>query len=289
MKNIEEMLPTVQRIINANRHGSNQASPSDLLFGKSISLNRGIFLPTTVLNNMNISLSSWASKMLRTQETLLKKATLIQKIKDDAHIANADPRRSEFNVGSYVLVEYHSSIIRKGPANKFNTMLRGPFKVLRHEGSMYVMYDSNSRKEIEAHISTLHPFHYQSEYIDPTDVARRDVLTSFVVECVLEHTGDKTKRSTLDFLVKFTGYGDEHNLWLPYSEMRDNIKCHEYLIANNMKNLVPKPKDTSQKVDATSVLLDSVSAAKPSRAKRSTKLPQPKPVVRKSPRGKAKR
>ena len=151
--------------------------------------------------------------MLRTQEALLKKAELIQRTKDDQHIADADPRRSEFAVGSYVLLEYHSSIIRKGPANKFNTMLRGPFKVLRHLGSMYTMYDSNTRKEIDAHISTLHPFHYQSEYIDPTDVARRDVFTSFVVEAVLQHSGDKTRRSTLDFLVKFAGYGDEHNLW----------------------------------------------------------------------------
>jgi len=157
--------------------------------------------------------------MLRTQEALLKKANLMQKAKDDAHIANADPRRSEFAVGSYVLVEYHSSIIRRGPANKFNTFLRGPFKVLRHSGDTYFMYDSNTRKEIEANISILHPFHFQADYVDPTDVARRDVLTSFIVESVL----DKTRRSTLDFLVKFLGYGDEFSLWLPYSEIRDKL------------------------------------------------------------------
>ena len=243
-ENIEELLPNVQKIINANRNASNQASPAELLFGNSITLNRGIFLPTTVLSDMNISLSGWASKMLRTQEALLKKAELVQRTKDELHIANADPRRSEFAIGSYVLVEYHKSILRKGPSNKFHTMLRGPFKVLRHIGSMYTMLDSNTKKELDAHISTLHPFHFQPEYVDPVDVARRDVLTSFVVDAVLEHAGDKTRRSTLDFLVSLTflGYGEEHNLWLPYSEMRDNIKCHDYLRANGMANLIPKPK-----------------------------------------------
>ena len=62
------------------------------------------------------------------------------------------------------------------------------------------------------------------------------------MDAVIQHTGDKTRRSTLDFLVSFLGYGEEHNLWLPYSEMRDNIKCHEYLRANGMTNLIPKPK-----------------------------------------------
>ena len=196
-----------------------------------------------MISDMNISLSGWASKMLRTQEALLKKAELVQRTKDELHIANADPRRSEFAIGSYVLVEYHKSILRKGPSNKFNTILRGPFKVLRHVSSMYTMHDSNTKKELDAHISTLHPFHFQPEYVDPIDVARRDVLTSFVVDAVLQHAGDRTRRSTLDFLVSFLGYGEEHNLWLPYSEMRNNIKCHEYLRANGMANLIPKSKD----------------------------------------------
>ena len=74
-------------------------------------------------------------------------------------------------MGSYVLVEYHSSIIRKGSNNKFNTQLRGPFKVLTKLGNMYTMWDTNTRKELDANIMLLHPFIYQPEYVDPVDVA----------------------------------------------------------------------------------------------------------------------
>ena len=125
-ENIADLLPSVQRIINANRVESNRTAPAELLFGNAITLDRGIFLPTTVLTDMNVSLSVWASNMLKEQDKLMKKAERIQREKDVAHMNNADPRRTEFPVGSYVLVEYHSSILRKGPDNKFNTFLRGP-------------------------------------------------------------------------------------------------------------------------------------------------------------------
>ena len=104
---------------------------------------------------MNVSLSAWASKMLKEQSRLMKKAELIQRRKDGDHIAKADPRRTEFAIGSYVLVEYYSSIIRKGPNNKFNTQLGGSFKVLRKLGNMYTMWDTNTRKELEANIMLL--------------------------------------------------------------------------------------------------------------------------------------
>ena len=118
-------------------------------------------------------------------------------------------------------------------------------------GICMFLHDSNTKGSFEAHISKLHPFLFQAEYIDPTDVARRDVITSFLVESVLQHSGDNKRRSTLDFLVKFVGCEDEHNLWLPYSEMRNNEKCHEYLRANGMSNLIPKdpvPKQSDSQV-----------------------------------------
>ena len=67
----------------------------------------------------------------------------------------------------------------------------------------------------------------------------RDVLTLFEVEAVLEHHGDRNVRSTLDFLVKFHGFDEEHNLWLPYHELRDNRHLHAYLIQNRMRSLIP--------------------------------------------------
>jgi hypothetical protein len=236
-ENIEELLPSVQRIINANCNEANQTSPAELLFGNSINLDRGIFLQESVLTEMNVSLSSCASSMLKAQGQIMRKAELLQRTKDAEHISRADPRRSEFAVGSYVLLEYHSSILRKGPANKFNTQLRGPFKVLRKLGSTYTLWDSNTNKEIDTHIMLLHPYNFEPRYIDPIDIARRDVLSAFVVESISAHSGDS--RSQSEFLVKWVGYDNSHDLWIPYKEFRDVVALHEYLFDKNLKNLIP--------------------------------------------------
>ena len=71
-KNIEELLPSVQRTINASRNEANQTSPAELLFGNSINLDRGIFLQHSVLSDMNVSLSSWASSMLKAQGQIMR-------------------------------------------------------------------------------------------------------------------------------------------------------------------------------------------------------------------------
>ena len=239
-ENIEELLPSVQRIMNASRVESNQTSPAQILFGNAVNLDRNIFLPATVMHDMNVSLSSWASNMLKTQQNIINKAELIQRKKDTEHVANADPRRSEFPVGSFVLVKHHDSTFHKGPPSKFDYQLRGPFKVVRHLGDAITLYDSNRRKEEQVHIATLHPFNYESSFVDPLDIAQRDVISAFLVNEVLEVSGDrKGRRSQLDFLISFVGFDATKNRWLPYSEVRDNPKLHEFLWNNDMKSYIP--------------------------------------------------
>ena len=40
-------------------------------------------------------------------------------------------------------------------------------------------------------------------------------------------------------MVKWVGYDDAENLWLPWSELRNNPILHEYLRNKGMSNLVP--------------------------------------------------
>ena len=240
-ENLEDLLPSVQRIINASRVDSTQASPAEILFGNAVDLDKNIFLPASTLTDMNVSLSTWASNMLENQRKIIKKAATIQRKKDNAHIASADPRRTEFAVGSYVLLDHTESTFRKGPPSKFDYQLRGPFRVVKQSGDVVTVYDSNKRKDKTVHIATLHPFLYESNYIDPVDVAQRDVISLAKIDKVLECSGDKKgRRSQLDFLVSYVGYDDSKNRWHPYSEIRDNPIAHEFMWLNNMKSFIPE-------------------------------------------------
>jgi len=76
MDNWSTYLPLVQHILNADTRESIGVSPAQLLFGDSIQLNRGIFLP----NNQNSSenISDWMQKMLDSQSELIHVARVTQ-------------------------------------------------------------------------------------------------------------------------------------------------------------------------------------------------------------------
>ena len=226
--------------MNTSRVDSHQSVPAELLFGNAITLDRGVLLPATAISDNRTSLSTWAADMLRQQEELLQTAKAAQMSKDQRHIADADPRRTTYEVGEYVLVEYQPSALVKGrPPNKLLPNLRGPFRVQSRVEDRYTLTSLIDGKDEEVHVARLHPYHFNQHHTSPRDAAMRDVLTLFEVEAVLDHSGDGKLRSEMDFLVKFKGYDDEYNLWLPYSELRDNRHLHAYLIHRRMRSLIP--------------------------------------------------
>jgi len=44
----------------------------------------------------------------------------------------------------------------------------------------------------------------------------------------------------MEFLVQWTGYGEDSNSWELYKALMHVDKLHEYLRANRMRNLIPK-------------------------------------------------
>ena len=237
----EDLVPVAQRIMNGVRNDSNQTSPSEIVFGNAVMLDRGILSAHTTLNDKQISLSKWASNMLLHQKKFMEKAEMLQRQKDDAHIARFPIQRTDYPVGSYVLVEYHASILRKGPPSKMLTQLRGPMKVIKKVDDHYTLLNITLNKDEEVHVSLIRPFVFDPLYTDPGDVARRDILSTFQVESVTDHTPKNEKlKSRLDFLVKWIGYGPEHDLWLPFSSLRDNPKLHRYLWDNGLKRHINK-------------------------------------------------
>jgi len=154
-------------------------------------------------------------------------------------IGTAGPRRTEFAIGSYVLVDYHGTAFRKGPTSKFQTYLRGPMKVLSRNVNTYTLENLVSHKSEQVHPTDIRPFHYDSNRVDPKEVARKDIISEHVVERILEHVGDVNKRSTLDFKVRWEGAPESEDLCLAYKELRDTDALHKYLRANGLTKLIP--------------------------------------------------
>ena len=185
-------------------------------------------------------MSKWASDMLTSQDKAVRQAEKLQREKDESHMSNANPAATEYPIGTWVLAEYHSSIIRKGPPSKLNTQLRGPYKVLKRDLDAYTIRNTVTRTDEEIHVTFLRPFLFDSNFIDPRDVAMKDAISTFVVDSIVEHEGDRKRLGTLFFRTRWLGYDESHDLWLPWKELRDNTQLHQYLRENGLKALVPK-------------------------------------------------
>jgi hypothetical protein len=238
----EDLVPVAKRIMNGVRNESNQTSPAEIVFGNAVILDRGLLVNHTELNDNQIKLSHWASNMLAMQKKLMDKAETLQRQKDYAHIERFPLERTTFQVGAWVLVEYHSNILRKGPPSKMLTQLRGPMKVVSKKEDDYTLWNCIHDKQEHVHVSLIRPFIYDANYVDPKDIARRDVLSSFVVESILDHTPKSTRtlKSKMEFKVRWEGYNEDYDLWLPFSELRDVPALHRYLWDNGMKHHINK-------------------------------------------------
>jgi hypothetical protein len=110
--------------------------------------------------------------------------------------------------------------------------------VTKIDGDKYTLQDITTGKDQRVHVSRLVPFYHNDILDDPYMIAAKD-HDEEQVEKILDHTNVKQK-SKMDFLVRWLGYDESHDLWLPWSQLRDNPKLHKYLFDNGMESWIPK-------------------------------------------------
>ena len=144
------------------------------------------------------------------------------------------PNFTEFPINSYVLLDPP-----QGHRKKLQTQKKGPFQVINIVGSKYVLHDLLTGKNFETQISNLSPFNHDNIRTDPTDIAMHDEQ-EFLIDQILAHRGDRSRRSTMEFKVRWLGFGDSFDSWEPYASLRDTARLSEYLAANRLRSLLSK-------------------------------------------------
>jgi len=243
-------LPITQRIINTTTHRNTGTSPAKLLFGNRLDLERGLFLPlykSTNSTDLQLqeqhqqSLSKWVQEMSEQHEIIISKAQQIQESIDNANKLKRYPKNlvTEFPINSFVLVSYPETGYGRNKPTRFDPNWRGPMRVIEHKGSEYTLLNLVNKQQMKVHISLLKPFVYDPAKVDPLEIAMYDTQ-EYYIEMILEHRGNIKKLSSLEFLVKWKGYGLEHNSWEPWSTLRNTEQLHDYLYNNNLRKLIPK-------------------------------------------------
>jgi transposase InsO family protein len=227
-------LPLVMRILNSQEKTRTGASPAELLFGNSVDLGRYIIhLPSTA-PNPDRDLNEHMVLMLDRQRELISVAQETQREFDTHHMVEADPEFTDYPIHSYVLWDHPAD-----NRSKIHLRYQGPFQVVERNQDAYKIQDLVSGKVFETHVTNLRPFNRDSARIQPEEVAQRN-SQEFVIEQILEHQGNVSRRTSLQFKVRWLGYGPEEDTWEPYESLRDTEQLHDYLKANKLKSLIPK-------------------------------------------------
>ena len=245
-KSWHQYLPLVKRILNASVHKSIGVSPSQIVFGNAVTLDRQILpLPEEVRNPTNYK--EYLQDMMTAQSEILRIAKKSQQETDDFEIArrvSSNKRKfgneeiTEFPINSYVLVNYEGEDNR--PPTKLHTNLRGPLRVVNYNGPIYTLQNLVSPTKLEDfHVKLLHPFKFDESVTDPSEVAQHDEEYSGIKE-VLDHKfkGSKQRRTDLQFYMLWEG--DKEPKWYPWNSTFGHAeKIHEYLETNNLKRYIP--------------------------------------------------
>ena len=247
-----EVLPFAVRTHNATRVISTGYTPSELVFGLRVNLDRGILVPPEERSDLHgDELKSWVKFHQDVQDEMIHKVKRLLKIHQDEvegqirvsgkKFKDSDELElTEFTEGDYVLVKYPRSRLGSTKPDKLLSEWRGPLQIIRRNGNSYDLRDIITKKEETKDVHFLKLYHYDSSITDPKVEAMKDHPDLWNVEKVLSHTGDFKRKNTVQFLVKWEGYDDRFNSNVSWHDLRNNELMHTYLKNINRSSLIPK-------------------------------------------------
>jgi len=201
-------LSLVQHLVNNTTHSVLGVSPSCMLFGKMVSSNRGFFddsfpVPTEVTPN------DYVAELYLVQMNLMETSRKHQVEVDRVRLAKIkNAAVTVFVSGELVLLSHKRKI-----GSKLSVNWTGPFVIGECRTRTYLIEPLNDRmKAAWVDVERLKLYVKSESTESDSSVVLRDNDT-FIVESIKEHHGKGNRRSTLRFLVKWEGYGDEENTW----------------------------------------------------------------------------
>lgn len=143
-----------------------------------------------------------------------------------------------FDVGSFVVVQYHDKGLGKRPPTKLHTVWKGPMKVETVDGNRYTLRNLVTGKLEDFHLSQLKQFLVDNP--DPVSlhsIAARDEQ-QFIVESITQHKGNTRAKHPRALYFYCTWQGGEKT-WEPFQSLKNNIILHNYLRSKNLEKFIP--------------------------------------------------
>ena len=227
-------LPIVARIVNYSYHSAIGTYPAKLLYGRNTNgtgiLLSGIDLPQP--QRHQVPGFNYLKQLMKIQKDVIRAAQQFQAKLIEKRVRTVpEGKHVSFRAGDFVLASYPSQ-----KPDKLTPFWRGPLMVVEKvKANTYKVQHLNDKSRTELlHLSRLRP--YNASASDPHDVATMDDASD-KIDFIVEHfpVGPfPKKRTDLDFRVRWVGYGEDDDLWIPYTEMAKTEALERYMLKNHL-------------------------------------------------------
>jgi hypothetical protein len=207
----DKHLPAAEFAVNNSWHETLQSTPFFLNYGQHP------LTPVTLQTDDKVPAARVTAEQLTEH---IERARKCLKIAQDRQKTYADKNRRhvEYQVGQEVLLSSKNITFQTSGSRKFLPKFIGPFKVDKLVGKVAVKLQLPSTYRIHPvfHVSLLRPYN-RTEHTrtpPPPTVVDSQGLPEYKVDAIVGHR-EKSHRNKKrwEFLIKWQGYGPEHNSW----------------------------------------------------------------------------
>lgn len=234
-----QKLPFAEFSYNNAKHTVNDLSPFHVCYGydPKLPFNPGVQGPREVP-----AARQRIEQMKRMRDDLTELWNQAQKQRERYY--NKKHRPKQYKVNQWVMLSTKNLRLKDG---KLGPKYIGPFKVISCRGEVAYQLDLPpiySRLHDTFHVSLLEEYHFKNGQSPDAikgaypDLADDDEDQEWEIEGIVEH---RSRAKGTEFLVKWKGWSEDHNQWLPaYPHLRNSQEfMEEYTTAHG----IPMPED----------------------------------------------
>lgn len=208
-------IPTLEFAHNVNIQSATKQTPFKLLYGY-----HPIAIPDTI--NSHSQIPSVQGRL--TELSLLRKEALAaQELARNRMIRHSSSKFTPFNPGQKVWLEA-TNLNTPNRATKLSPKREGPFIIKNKLSDLVYELELPKRWKIHPvfHAALLTPFRETAEHGPSFPQPPPDIIEGteeYEIEAIIAHRGNHQRRQ---YLVKWAGYPDSENQWMPTRELTRN-------------------------------------------------------------------
>jgi hypothetical protein len=220
---VVDYLPMVERIVNSAYQHSKGNPPMRLLFGDSITLDRGL-LTVWKPPGREMFYENYVQELTEQVAYMVAASQLHQSREMEKHMRKDPENPDFFNPGDYVAASWPHD---QRP-HKLAPLWRGPLLIVDRIGNLYHCMDLVTEEIVSIDLDRLKRYHL-SEDQNLYDIALRD-REEFLIDSIIDHEGDGHRLRDLYFKVRWAGFEPSEDSWLVHAKVKHCAALDRYLL-----------------------------------------------------------